>query len=260
MLSVQDELTGQSESQPQAYKQKDAISSHSTAGTPASPGVSGREAVDVLQSQEELMRSAAAQSEQEFLQKALEDSLKSASARDDMEEALLESARIASLQGTDLGGGGRIAGRGGGKAQIVGDENDADVQLAIELSQLSEDELLQRTLQESLKQQPQQMPMQYEGALSQRTGAGASTAYSSRGNTGGGNRSMGFPCADSVTIPPPSSLQSDEDAELQEAIRLSMQQQPQQQRITGNNGDGMTDDEIAAAELEAAIQASMREI
>jgi hypothetical protein len=171
-------------------------------------GTTGRGDLDVLQSQHDLMQSAVAQSEQEFIQKALEDSLKTASGQDEVERALLESARIASLQAS--------AGLQGRDSHGVG-EDDEDMQWALQLSHLSEEEL-QRALHES-----QQLP-------------------TSRPAT-----------ATNMTEAP--QVVSNDDAELQEAIRLSLQQ-----AAGGRGGHQLSEDEIAAAELEAAIQASMREL
>lgn len=157
---------------------------------------------------------------------ALEDSLKATTAQDDMEEALLRSAREASMQGME------VAEAGG---------EDAEMRLAMELSQLSEEEVLQRTLEESMRHQQQ--------SLGRAQGAVAAPRYGSGGVSSDGDRRGG--------ISEVGSLQSDEDAELQEAIRLSMMQHHAEPLRSPY--DGMTDDDIAAAELEAAIQASMSE-
>jgi hypothetical protein len=172
-------------------------------------GTTGRGDLDVLQSQHDLMQSAVAQSKQEFIQKALEDSLKTASGQDEVERALLESASIASLQAS---AGLQRDSHGMG-------EDDEDMQWALQLSHLSEEEELQRALHES-----QQLPPTSRPAT-----------------------------ATNMTEAP--QVVRNDDAELQEAIRLSLQQ-----AAGGRGGHQLSEDEIAAAELEAAIQASMREL
>lgn len=166
---------------------------------------------DVLHSQEDLLRSAVSQSEEEFMQKALEDSLKQSSAQEEMESVLLESARLASLeQATSVT-------RQQQSLAIGSDGPTNDVELALHLSQLSDDELLQRALSESQRD--------------------ATPSYTSH--------------------PPPRTVirtdsdVANEEAQMQEALRLSMM---------ADSMVGASADEIAAAELEAAIQASMRDL
>mmetsp|Transcript_3871 Transcript_3871/g.6041 ORF Transcript_3871/g.6041 Transcript_3871/m.6041 type:complete len:631 (-) Transcript_3871:59-1951(-) len=166
----------------------------------------------VAESQQLLINSAVEQSEKEFIEQALENSLKNSSTYDDTEAALLESARLASLADNQT---------------PSGVSEDADVQLAMELSQLSEEELLARAMKESLggSGTPQQMysPTSMEGVM-----RAQSSAYISSSRGGGGG---------------------EEDADIAEAIRISMMTADAQsnQHTSGDDSD-----------LELAIQASFQ--
>jgi hypothetical protein len=148
----------------------------------------------LIETQQQLMRSAVEQSEREYLEKAIEDSIKSAAhqGEDDMEATetlLLDTAYQASLSAQETHG----MRSGDQETSHLNIPNpsasmDSDLKLALELSQLNEEEIMQRVLNESLAHQP-------------------SNTFS--------------------RAPPSSSLTASlrEEEEMQEAIRMSMMNQ-----------------------------------
>jgi hypothetical protein len=145
----------------------------------------------VIETQHELLRSAVEQSEREYLERAIEDSIKSATHQnqdDDMEATetlLLDTAYQASLSAQEIHTVPRDEGALQQNLPNPSPSMDLDLKLALELSQLSEEEIMQRVLNESLAQQH------------------------------------------SNTLPPSSSLTASlrEQEEMQEAIRISMMNQ-----------------------------------
>lgn len=184
----------------------------------------------VIETQQQIMQSAIEQSEREYFEKAIEESIKSVSNldADDLsvtEAALLDSAYQASLSLQEIPPNvvNDI------RTDILSSSNvnnpsllDPDMKLALELSQLNEDEILQRVLQESLNQQ-------HSNFLSERA-----------------------PTTSQLT----ASLREEE--EMQEAIRMSMMNQYQATPSSSSQGNpnqlycDLGDD----PELEFAIQES----
>jgi hypothetical protein len=180
----------------------------------------------VIETQHQLLKSAVEQSEIEYLEKAIEDSIRSATNQDeDMDETeavLLDTAFQASLSPQEHQPVARVE-PPSSQHQQQSSTMDESMKLALELSQLNEDEILQRVLNESLSHQR--------------------------------------PQAFSLNISPPaSSLTASlrEEEEMQEAIRMSMMNPSpsnrDQERLY-HNAD-LSDD----PELELAIQESFRDL
>jgi hypothetical protein len=184
----------------------------------------------VIDTQHQLLRTAVEQSEIEYLEKAIEDSIRSATNQDeDMDETeavLLDTAYQASLSAHESQSVTRVESQISAVSQQQSSAAmDDSMKLALELSQLSEDEILQRVLNESLSHQRPQ-------------------------------------ASSSIIAPPISSLAASlrEEEEMQEAIRMSMMnhQSPSssnQQQQEGYQNVVLEDD----PELELAIQESFRD-
>lgn len=192
-------------------------------------GISGSEGSDLppqlLETQHQILQTAVEDSEREYLEKAIEESIKSASNLNDLdasatEAALLETAYQASLSEESKNN------------QTLLDiphtstlPPDPDLKLALELSELSEEEIMARVLRESLQQQPT-----------------SSISYS--------------------RVVPSLTTTINEEAQLQEAIRMSMLNNHQTSTPQDNTDDilyhnvDLSDD----PELELAIQASYRDL
>lgn len=178
----------------------------------------------VIETQHQLLKSAVEQSEIEYLEKAIEDSIRSATNQDvDMDETeavLLDTAFQASLSSQPVVGPVDSQSLTSNQQSSI----DESTKLALELSQLSEDEILQRVLNESLSHQ---RPHPFSSSIS----------------------------------PPTSSLAASlrEEEEMQEAIRMSMMNQSSSNRNQGSlyvNADLNDVD----PDLELAIQESFRDL
>lgn len=181
-------------------------------------------APQVIETQQQIMQSAIEQSEREYLEKAIEESIKSSINQEDdifvTEATLLDSAYQASLSPRDATPYQEEPNPTDVRPGKTNNSIDAEMKLALELSQLNEDEILQRVLQESLN-------------------------HSSN---------------DLSTRPPPTShltASLREEEEMQEAIRMSMMGHYGPVSSSTSQNNSLFDDNVDP-ELELAIQESYR--
>eukprot|EP00604_Paraphysomonas_vestita_P003625 CAMPEP_0174818980 /NCGR_PEP_ID=MMETSP1107-20130205/1957_1 /TAXON_ID=36770 /ORGANISM="Paraphysomonas vestita, Strain GFlagA" /LENGTH=475 /DNA_ID=CAMNT_0016031685 /DNA_START=811 /DNA_END=2238 /DNA_ORIENTATION=+ len=228
----------------------------------------------LLETQQQMLQTAVEQSEREYLEKALEESLKTATnvininndngnnvIDDDvdiditdatlMESVYQESLNIPNLVSEGISHTNNNNNTGTSitpTSTIISPTSpttiDSDVKLALELSQLNEDEILQRVLQESLNNSGNNRSYQNISTTS------TTTTTINNSNNNNNNNLM--------------SSNINEDEQLQEAIRISMMNQYSNFGSTNynnnynNSGLDIIPDDIDP-ELEMAIQASFND-